>query len=316
MEDNGIDVSIIILTKNAEKNIHNTISMILNQETKYKFEAIIIDSGSEDKTIEIVKGFPDVKLIQNKPEEFQHGRTRNLGGKTAKGKYLVFLNGDAIPRDRFWLDSLLKNFEVDETIVGVYSRHLPKENCHFYIATEILNGMRPIKELRKSSYLLDDDFKWNLFRLIHFSTVSCAIKKEIWEIFPFCEDLPLGEDQDWSKRVLETGYSIVYEPTSVVFHSHNRSLIEIFRHYYNCALVFNSIFKLKKSIAHFLGRILILFYYILVEIVYIIKYAQSKNYNCYRVLKEIVIAVFSRSSGTLGEICGDIKSLYKPIRKR
>ena len=78
MDKNNIDVSIIILTKNEEKNIYNTISMVLTQESNYKFETIVIDSGSKDKTIAIVRGFSEVKLIQIKPEEFHHGITHFL----------------------------------------------------------------------------------------------------------------------------------------------------------------------------------------------------------------------------------------------
>ena len=65
-----------------------------------------------------------------------------------------------------------------------------------------------------------------------FSTVSCAIPREIWRKFPFKDDILIAEDQEWAGRVLDEGLKIVYEPTSRVYHSHNytpRQLFEIKR---------------------------------------------------------------------------------------
>lgn len=305
--DNDIEVSILILTKDAEANIHRTLSMILNQKIKEKIEVTVIDSGSRDRTIEIIKSFADVRLVQRRSEEFGHGRTRNLAGRMGKGKYLVFLNGDAVPKDKYWLSRLLDNFEQDEKVVAVYSRHLPKKNCHIYMALQILDGMGPVKKICNFSYLSDDDRQRHMLSLIRFSTVSCAIRKEIWDKMPFTENLPHGEDQEWAKRMLEMGYTIIYEPTSIVFHSHNYSLRQVFKYYYDDTKSFNAILKSKKTLVIFFGKILTLPFQSLIDSIFIISYGNKKGYTLSQIVKEVIIASLARLSALFGKMYGNYR---------
>lgn len=221
MKTNKIVVSIIIPTRNEETNIKKCLDSIFAQETKDNFEIIVIDSGSTDRTVDIIKQYPRVKLIHIEPGEFGHGKTRNLGAERSKGEYIVFLNADALPVDNNWLNPLIRNLKEDKNkeIAGVYSRHVPKEGCHLYMARDILKSM-PGQRVVKSSFK-------NLDFMI-FSTVSCVLRREVWQRFPFDNRIIIAEDQDWAKRILSSGFKIVYEPGSRVYHSHNYKLKELF----------------------------------------------------------------------------------------
>jgi rhamnosyltransferase len=50
------------------------------------------------------------------------------------------------------------------------------------------------------------------------------IQRAVWEKIPFNDMALIGEDQEWSKAALQAGYTIIYEPASLVYHSHNYSL--------------------------------------------------------------------------------------------
>lgn len=118
-------ISILILTKNADKNIKESLEKVFSQDFSYGFEVIIVDSGSTDNTLKIVRQYP-VKLYQIKPEEFSHSGTRNYIASLAHGNYLVFLVGDASPIDDRWLKCLVDPLMHDSKLAAVYGKQSPK----------------------------------------------------------------------------------------------------------------------------------------------------------------------------------------------
>lgn len=301
-------ISIIILTKNAQQSIGKIFSIISRQKIKNSPEIIILDNSSTDKTLEIIKKFPLIRLVKIKPKEFSHSRTRNLGASLARGDYIVFLNGDAIPKDKYWLASLVKNFETYPQAVGVYSRHLPKKDCHFYMAVEILGEMKPLKRVQDLKNASLKDKKVHILDFMRFSTVSCAIKKQIWQKYPFNEKLDTAEDLGWSKRVLEKGYSIIYEPVSIVFHSHNYTLRETFKNHVQYRRAFARILGRKESIFFILWRDFTSS--ILIGIKQIL-YARKHGYGIVRIVKESAITFVIRIAVILGDIWGSCLTGFK-----
>ena len=75
-----VEASIIVLAKNEELYIEQTLKAIFRQKFNFEFEIIVIDSGSKDKTLEIIKKFP-VSLIQIPPLEFGPRKNQKFGPK-------------------------------------------------------------------------------------------------------------------------------------------------------------------------------------------------------------------------------------------
>jgi rhamnosyltransferase len=243
-----VDISIIILAKNEGKYIGLTLDTIFKQDIDKKYEVIVIDSGSQDSTLEIAKKYP-VKIVEIPAQEFGHGRTRNLGAQMADGRIAVFLNADATPKDENWLKSLVANFKNDEKIVGVYSCTYPRHNCNPLDARSILTDSYLFGENKKVKYIksflkysqMDAEEKR---KLISFQTISCAVDKNILLKNPFA-DIPFGEDLEWSMRMLENGFKLVYEPSSGVTHSHNihSSFILTIKRYFDDAILSQGLLK-------------------------------------------------------------------------
>ncbi|MGD9406380.1 MAG: glycosyltransferase [Anaerolineae bacterium] len=219
------EASIIILTKNGCRYIREVLQAVLIQAAPPKHEVILLDSGSTDGTWETACSFP-IHTHRIPPEEFNHGETRNLGARLAspKSRYLVYLTQDATPLEG-WLENLLYPLRKDTDVAGAFSRHIPRPTCSPSMArlmtTEWQQTGTPERVVKKATEL--DAYERNRAYLAHFSNTSSAIRRSVWEEHPF-NPVQFAEDAEWADRVLRAGYTLVYEPSSRVLHSHDYSL--------------------------------------------------------------------------------------------
>lgn len=91
-----MEISVVIPTYNREKTIQKTLESVLNQ-TCLPLEIIVVDDGSTDSTIDIVKEIKRentmVRLIRMKRNRGAQA-ARNIGIKAAKGEWIAFLDSD------------------------------------------------------------------------------------------------------------------------------------------------------------------------------------------------------------------------------
>jgi rhamnosyltransferase len=234
-------ISIILLTKNGEKYLEEVLQGVISQKIDDPYEIIAIDSGSIDRTKEILKNFP-VRIQEIHPSSFNHGETRNLGALLSYGLYIVYLTQDATPMDDSWLKHLIEPLEGNGKVAGAFSKQIPRLECPLMVRRQILETELVSGNQERINCAIDNpDYEKNLYRYIWFSNTSSCIRKEVWEKIPF-RRLDFAEDQDWAKRVLEAGYQTVYVPTSVVIHSHHYRPIKNFRRHYEHAKAMKEIF--------------------------------------------------------------------------
>jgi rhamnosyltransferase len=291
-----IDISIIIPTKNAGAGFDDCLSRIFTQKTDYNYEVIVIDSGSTDSTLDIIAQYP-IRLIIIKPEEFGHGKTRNLGASLATGKYFVYLTQDALPADENWLDFLLTDIGSDDEIAGAYSRTIPRSNCDPFEARYIAQAWGDKKEIKE----LLDYKKYNKAykKTVFISNISSCIQKDIWKRIPFSENIIMAEDQDWSKRALEAGYKIAYEPESLVYHSHTYTLKELFKRYYDAGTAHKQVFGDNNNVY----LLLIPLFAIIVSILDL-RFMWRRGYNLSAMVRWTPNAVVRHLTEAIGFWCG------------
>jgi len=238
------DASIIIPTKNAGDGFQNTLEAIYAQKYPGEFEVIIVDSGSKDNTMKVAQNYP-TKVHQIKPQEFGHGRTRNFGASLGHGDYLVFLTQDAVPATDKWLSALISNFE-DSRIAGVYGRQVPEGSAN-PMESFFLNIRYPLSRMVRSAEQGKVDMN-----TIFFSNANSTIRKEMWEKYPFADNLIMSEDQEWARKVLLGGYKIAYEPGAAVYHSHNYNLKTVFQRYFDSGVSFSQFAGRECSLGRFI----------------------------------------------------------------
>ena len=107
-------VSIIIPSYNAEKTIKSCLDKITKESKRLKSEIIVVDDCSTDKTVEIIKSFPDVKLIKLESNQGV-GNARNKGAEVSIYENLCFIDSDINISDESILNLVTRLKKDDNT---------------------------------------------------------------------------------------------------------------------------------------------------------------------------------------------------------
>jgi len=220
------ELSVLLLTKNGGADLERLLLALYSQNCAASFEVIAIDSGSTDGSLDVLGHFP-VRLEQIPPEAFHHARTRNYAAGLATGEILIFLSQDAIPASDTWLNTMISTFD-DPKVGAAYGRQFPK-------AESSIERGDALGTLYGDEKIVKDPAHRNGmgYRFYHFSDVNSAIRRSVWGMTRFPEDLKIFEDLGIAKRILDAGWKIVYEPEAAVFHSHNFSTTQLFKRYFD-----------------------------------------------------------------------------------
>lgn len=222
-------VSIVIRTKNEEKWLKEVLRK-LSQQTFQDYETIIVDSGSIDNTLEIIKEFP-VKLIKIKPEEFNYSFALNLGISQSRGEFIVIISGHSIPISNHWLANGLSHF-INPKIAGVTGYGYGENN---FLGN--LTGGYYLEKIKQVLKIKDDFF---------FSNTNSLLRKSLWKKYPFDESLPECEDYDWASEMKARDFKIIIDHQFDVFHLHPLTVSGWFKRQKKWSLIIQSQILPKK----------------------------------------------------------------------
>jgi rhamnosyltransferase len=198
-------VSIVVRSFNEGWALRETLAGIAAQEY-LAWELIVIDSGSTDGSVEMIRNAKPRHFIQIPSKAYKPGRVMNQAMELASAEFVVFLNADATPEGTKWLAPLVRELEKPNT-GAVFGRQIPRPGCWAVYAHDY---ERCFGKKRESA-------RWPHF----FSMVSSGLRKDIWSRRGFREDLQYSEDDEYTRWCGAEGYRVVYCPDSVVVHSHN-----------------------------------------------------------------------------------------------
>lgn len=195
-------VSIIIRAKNEEDWIGICIKNIQIQEYD-NYEIVVIDNSSSDGTLLHCKNLGVDKIINI--VDYNPGTAINTGIRASDGEFIVILSAHCIPVSKSWLVNLISPFD-NKDISAVYGRQIPLPYTSPDDTRDLLTIFGCESKVQNQDYT--------------FHNANSAIRRSVWEKYPFSEEISNVEDWIWAHQIVKDGLKIYYSAISEVWHYH------------------------------------------------------------------------------------------------
>ncbi|HIT67887.1 MAG TPA: glycosyltransferase [Candidatus Merdisoma merdipullorum] len=231
-------ISVIIPVYNGQKTIENTLESLINQ-TYRDIEIIVVNDGSKDNTIDLLKAWKEKIRIIDK-ENGGVSSARNRGIQESQGEYLVFVDAD----DECKYDMIEKLYlaakrnDVDYVISG-FEKRAHNRNIKYIYEDKLIKTREQIHN--ELNFIMTHGLN---------SVFSKIYKKEIivQNHITFDETLPLGEDYNFNLEYLLSSNSILYiSDLLYIYMNENSTATFIYReNYYENRM--NSLQKMDRTL--------------------------------------------------------------------
>jgi rhamnosyltransferase len=200
----------------------------LRAQVDISFRVLIIDSDSDDGSMDIFRAAgADVHTIRR--DEFNHGRTRQLGVEMAQEAYIItFMTQDAVLATPESLKNLLLSFQ-DGSVAAAYGRQLPARDAS-PIAAHARIYNYPDRSMTKS---IEDASKMGIKTVFISNTFAAYRRSALLSAGGVPGEVILSEDMYVAAKLLLSGFKVAYRADACVYHSHNYSILQEFRRYFD-----------------------------------------------------------------------------------
>jgi len=198
------------------------------QQQNFEFRILVIDSSSDDETVEMLKGIgAEIHLISRKT--FNHGATRQLAlNLFPNADIIIYMTQDAFLASPDAIKNILKPFE-DEKVGAVCGRQLPHTD-----ASPLATHARLFNYTSESSMKSIDDIPRLGIKAAFISNSFAAYRRTaLMAVGGFPSDVILSEDTYVAAKMLQAGWKLAYAADAICYHSHNYTMLEEFRRYFD-----------------------------------------------------------------------------------
>jgi rhamnosyltransferase len=204
--------SIVIRTLNEARWLNLLLTRISEQDlAPENREVIIVDSGSQDETLDIAHRH-QCRIEHILKKDFSFGRSLNVGCAAAQGRNLVFISGHCIPADKSWLSRLVAPLESGEAHY-VYGRQIGHDLTRFSEHQVFAKYFPASRADAQQGFFCNN--------------ANAALKTDIWKTHRFDEELTGLEDMELAKRLMTKGLKVEYVPDAAVAHIHEETWTKI-----------------------------------------------------------------------------------------
>ena len=254
------NISLYIAAYNAEKTIEKSIKSILQQTLKPK-EIIIINDCSTDKTLDLLKKFNQIKIINNK-KNYGLAKSRNIALKYSKYNFLASIDSDVVCKKN-WLETLFNTMEKKnaDLIGGKLIDKYIKEPANHWRSYYLKQNWGD-KQINNPQFIFGANFLLNKKKI-----KSLNIKYN--ETFR-----TNGEDVNFSKVLKSKNCNLYYEPRALCYHYQFDDITSLSKRYWRYSYYGAGLKKLTltRLIRLILRQTKVLFYWMYRDLL-------KKNYH-------------------------------------
>lgn len=203
-------VSIIMRSKNSDWVIDRALAGLFSQ-TFRDFDLTVVDSGSTDRTLQIVRDYP-CRLIEIAAGDYFPGAVLNSAIAATTGELIVFQNSDSVPLSPHSLSNLIHAFD-DEDVQAAFGRQIPRPEADDWVR----------RDYEASFPDAGPAPPW-----LTLSLPLAGFRRSAWQQHPFYEDSWASEDTEWGNWANNNGLRVQYVPEAIVMHSHNYTFKQIY----------------------------------------------------------------------------------------
>lgn len=226
----NLSIDVIIPTYKPSDKFDRLLKLLLEQRIKPNHIFII---NTEEQYLEPSRyeRMESVFVTHIKKEEFDHGGTRNYGASLSDADIILFMTDDAVPKDEYLTENILKAFAGDE-VAACYARQLANKDAGVIENyTRIFNY--PDKDMVKSK----KDLKKLGIKTYFCSNVCAAYRNDIYKrLGGFVTKTIFNEDMIMASKIINDGYSIYYASKAQVIHSHKYTYLQQFTRNFDLAV--------------------------------------------------------------------------------
>ncbi len=222
----SLRVACVIPTYNGCKDLKRLLDSLATQTAV--FETLIVDSSSTDGTLELARSrCENVTRIDSK--DFNHGGTRQMMVDFNPGyDVYVFMTQDAYVEDIQAIANILLPF-ADPRIGAVCGRQLPHKNASLLAQHARMFNYPPVSQIKT----LEDAPVLGIKTPFMSNSFAAYRREALLAVGGFPPHVILSEDMYVTAKMLLDGWKVAYEGSAICRHSHNYSIGEEFRRYFD-----------------------------------------------------------------------------------
>lgn len=234
----ALRVACVIPTYNGRRELERLLDSLWAQTAA--FDTLIVDSSSTDGTWELARARCN-EVIQIAATAFNHGGTRQMMAEThPRYDVFVYLTQDAYLEDPRAIENLLEPF-TDPLVGAVCGRQLPHLDATVLSQHARWFNYPPVSRVKSLADVAELGIK------VPFMSNSFAAYRRdaLRAVGGFPRHVILSEDMYVAAKMLLSHWKVAYQGSAVCRHSHNYSLREEFRRYFDIG-----VFQARESWIH------------------------------------------------------------------